>query len=194
MTAVDEDPRAALARLHEATSARFERTLAAVGHLPGCGRGCADCCVDELTVWQIEADHMRAWLIERIQRDPAFVLKVGPEGACAFLSEGRCQVYGARPYVCRSQGAVLRWLEDDGESIRERRETCPVHLRGVDLERLPEAALFHIGPAEGELVSLATRQLASTGGRGLPRRVGLRQLALAIAATGRGDQSFDSTD
>ena len=188
MTAPDDGALVALARLHDATSARFEGTLAAVGATPGCGRGCADCCLDDLSVWQIEADHIAAWLAEHALKNPTFILKIGHIGACAFLNDGRCQVYGARPYVCRSQGAVLRWYEDDGQQVSERRDTCPIHLQGVALDRLPEAALFDIGPAEGELVSLATSQLASKGGRGLPQRVGLRQLAVELASQERGDQ------
>ena len=181
MNPPDASGRAALTRLHEQTSARFGRTLAAVGQAPGCGDGCASCCVDDLSVWQIEADHIQAWLIDEAGKEPGLTLRVGPVGACAWLRDGRCQVYPVRPYVCRSQGAVLRWFEDDGQGVSERRDTCPVHLQEVALDRLPEAALFDIGPAEGALVSLATNELAAQGGRGLPQRVLLRQLAVDLA-------------
>lgn len=186
----------ALSRLHEQTSARFSRTLAAVGQPPGCGRGCADCCVDDLSVWQVEADLIQAWFVEQTAADANRSLQVGPTGACAFLRDGQCQIYPARPYVCRSQGAVLRWHEDDGQQVSERRDTCPLHLQDVALDALPEAALFDIGPAESTLIALATNELASRGGRGLPQRVVLRQLAdsLAKGAPGVGgdDQRSES--
>jgi len=74
-----------------------------------CRQGCSDCCTDGLTVLLIEA--------AVIQRHHADLLERGdprPPGACAFLDgEGRCRIYAQRPYVCRTQGLPLRWLEED---------------------------------------------------------------------------------
>ena len=182
----DAAERRELSGLHERTSERFERTLAAVGVAPGCGDGCDACCVDGLTVWQLEADAVVDWLLRDATMAHRQAFRPGPEGACVFLREGSCQVYPVRPYVCRSQGAVLRWYEADGDDADgddavERRDTCPVHLRDVSLARLPDAALFDIGPAEADLAALASRQLGALGGRGLPQRVGLRALGMDLA-------------
>ncbi len=186
-----------LAELHGRVDRRFETTLAAVGQPPGCAAGCNACCVDGLTVWQVEATAIIRWLAARAA-EGAPPLRPQAPGRCVFLVEERCAIYPVRPYVCRSQGAVLRWHEvaesssgddswhgDDGEAgadpTIERRDTCPEHLHEVDLQSLPESALFTIGPAESELVMLAARELAIGGGRGLPERVALRDLALAWA-------------
>jgi len=169
---------AALRDLHERTDRRFEETSARLPARIGCGPGCSACCVDGLTVFEPEAERIRSW----VQETGASV-QVGSQGACAFLDgAGRCQVHPARPYVCRSQGAVLRWFEPE-----ERRATCDQHLHGVELSGLAEAALFDLGPAESDLVVLATRRLQERGGRGLPGRRALRELAqeLAADATGR---------
>jgi hypothetical protein len=83
-----------------------------------CRNGCASCCVDDLTVFAVEA--------EAIQRGFGELLREGTphvEGACAFLDEaGGCRVYAQRPYVCRTQGLPLRWLEETttGEIIERR--------------------------------------------------------------------------
>ncbi len=163
---------ARLARLHAATDQRFMGTVSALPQQIGCSSGCCSCCVDELTVWEPEAARISAH-VAKAQLN----IDVGPEGGCAFLLNGRCQVYEARPYVCRSQGAVLRYWDDEGEV----RQTCTEHLREVDLATLPAAALFDLGVAEQELASIASAHLGEKGGRGLPGRVFLRDLAHELA-------------
>ena len=160
-----------LAELHEQTDRRFSITTGALPASIGCGTGCSSCCVDELTVWQPEAERIAAWVAAT-----GHGVQPHPAGRCAFLKDGRCQVYPARPYVCRSQGAVLRFWDEEGE----RRDTCPEHLQALELSILPQGALFDLGPAEQELASIATAELAERGGRGLPERVALRSLALSL--------------
>jgi len=80
-----------------------------------CAVGCARCCHARLTVTTVEADAIalavrglpaaaRARLRETAARpaDPA-----APR--CAALDDGgRCQIYAARPLVCRSHGVPIR--------------------------------------------------------------------------------------
>jgi Fe-S-cluster containining protein len=133
-----------------------------------CGRGCNACCVDGLTVFEVEA--------ERIRRAHPELLREGaphPPGACAFLGDaGECRVYAERPYVCRTQGLPLRWIEEDerGERV-ERRDICPLNEQGEPLEALPERACWTLGPYEERLRGI---QEAADGGTG--RRVALRAL------------------
>ncbi len=132
-----------------------------------CRRGCADCCVDGLGVFEVEA--------EVIAREHAELLAYGtphPEGACAFLDvDGSCRIYQHRPYVCRTQGLPLRWLDEgaDEEPV-ERRDICPLNDHGEPLELLPAEACWTLGPFEQAL-----RELQAEGGRAL-RRVELRSL------------------
>lgn len=139
-----------------------------------CRAGCAGCCADDLTVFEIEAA-----VIER--RHGALLEAGAPHaaGACAFLDgEGRCRVYDARPYVCRTQGLPLRWLERDVDGAPvEARDVCPLNLEGVDLAEQPAEALWTVGPFEQRL---AERQAAVDGGEG--RRVALRDLFGATPA------------
>ncbi|MBK6464315.1 MAG: YkgJ family cysteine cluster protein [Myxococcales bacterium] len=141
-----------------------------------CRSGSASCCVDELTVFEVEA--------ARIRRHHGGLLASGaahPAGACAFLdAEGACRIYEDRPYVCRTQGLPLRWLEEDEPSAggagseplhqHELRDNCPKNEPGEALEELREEACWTLGPVETRLAEL---QVASA----LPRaRTRLRAL------------------
>jgi hypothetical protein len=107
-----------------------------------------------------------------------------PEGACAFLDlddEGSCRIYEDRPYVCRTQGLPLRWLDrdEDGEAF-EARDICPLNVDGTPLEELPSDALWTLGPFEQRL---AERQSSVDGGA--LTRVALRDLFPKPAEPGR---------
>lgn len=135
-----------------------------------CRAGCADCCADGLTVFTIEAAVIR--------RHHADLLASGEPhrpGACALLGpDGRCRVYEHRPYVCRTQGLPLRWLEEDeveGEIV-ESRDVCPLNVDGgPPLEELAADECWTIGPFEERL---AGRQASVDDGEG--ERVSLRAL------------------
>jgi len=116
-----------------------------------CRRGCTDCCVDDLTVFAVEAD--------RIRREYPHVLQSeapGRVGGCAMLGpDGACRVYHARPQVCRTQGVPLRWFADgpDG-TVVEHRDICPLNDPGPPIETLDPDACWLIGPTEGGLAQL----------------------------------------
>lgn len=131
-----------------------------------CRRGCSACCVDDLTVFEVEAAPIR--------RQHAELLASGAphaEGACAFLDdEGACRIYAERPYVCRTQGLPLRWLEErEGEDV-ELRDICALNEEGEPIEELSPDACWTIGPFEERLAHL---QLTVTDA---PTRVRLRDL------------------
>jgi len=116
-----------------------------------CQRGCSSCCVDELTVFEVEA--------ERIRQHHAELLATGEPhalGACAFLdSEGACRIYQQRPYVCRTQGLPLRWLEtEDDLTTVELRDICPLNEPGEPIEQLPAEECWTLGPFEERLARL----------------------------------------
>ncbi|HYL82538.1 MAG TPA: YkgJ family cysteine cluster protein [Candidatus Acidoferrum sp.] len=133
-----------------------------------CRKGCCGCCVDGLTVFEVEAESIR-------RHYPALLAEGAPhpEGACAFLDEaGACRIYEHRPYVCRTQGLPLRWIEErsDGNSV-ELRDICPLNENGPPIESIPEEDCWSIGPFEERLAGL---QAIADGGR--LRRMPLRSL------------------
>ena len=133
-----------------------------------CGRGCSSCCVDGLTVFEIEAERIRAAHPELLEHGAPH-----PPGACALLGDaGECRVYADRPYVCRTQGLPLRWLDaGPGDETVERRDICPLNEAGEPLEALAADACWTLGPVEDRL-----RRLQEATGDGAPRRVPLRAL------------------
>lgn len=151
-----------------------------------CGAGCMACCTDDLTVFAIEADLLRA-------RYPTLLADGQPHaaGACAMLDgDGRCRVYAERPYVCRTQGLPLRWLEEEVDGgvpvVYEGRDICPLNVEGgPPVEELPAAECWTIGPFEARLLAV---QQAQDGGVGL--RVPLRALFAAESGRDAGDRTI----
>jgi hypothetical protein len=168
----DRDPTGQVLETLERFHAEVDRLA---GHLETrhadrlrCGKGCSDCCVDHLTVFDVEA--------ERIRRAHPRLLREGrphSEGRCALLDDdGACRVYDVRPYVCRTQGLPLRWIEPDpAGGILEYRDICPLNeLTDQPLETIPHDGCWTLGPGEHEL---ATIQRSWTGDG---RRIRLREL------------------
>jgi hypothetical protein len=137
-----------------------------------CTRGCARCCVDDLTVFAVEALH--------IQRHHAALLREGaphPQGACAFLSgDGACRIYRERPYICRTQGLPLRWFERTGALPVERRDICPPEDTDPPITELDDRDCWLLGPYEARLAELQQRLDGAEGAPG--RRIALRSLFL----------------
>ncbi|MCU0588297.1 MAG: YkgJ family cysteine cluster protein [Syntrophobacteraceae bacterium] len=157
-----------LNRVYEAVDLAAEALIRLHGPRLRCRRGCRACCIDGLTVFEVEAmyiQHRHARLLEEEEAHP--------EGACAFLSpEGDCRIHESRPYVCRTQGLPLRWIEEasEGEMV-ELRDICPINDPGPPVEELPERACWSIGPVEE---CLARLQGSRDDGR--LRRIRLRSL------------------
>jgi len=168
MTTEASDPLAALVALHAEVDRKTEKLEARHAERLVCRQGCSDCCVDEISVFDVEAQRIRTNHEQLLatQRPHA-------PGACAFLDEaGACRIYDDRPYVCRTQGLPLRWFDDDGDGARtEWRDICPLNERAEEpLESLPADACWTIGATESGLGGL---QQAFDGTR---RRTRLRDL------------------
>lgn len=127
-----------------------------------CTRGCSGCCVDDLTVFEVEAATIVAKHAALLDTQAPH-----PPGRCAFLDdEGGCRIYEERPYVCRTQGLPLRWIEG---GARELRDICTLNAAGEPLETLPAADCWPIGPVESRLSAMQARTGSMT-------RVSLRSL------------------
>ena len=157
-------PVADVDRVHGAIDAAAAVIAARHGDRLACRRGCSGCCVDDLTVFEVEARAIAHHHPEVLVQAPHAV------GGCAFLdAEGACRIYNTRPYVCRTQGLPLRWLEDDGSELRD---VCPLNLVDEAIEQLPADACWPIGPVEARLAALQASALPD----GERRRVALRAL------------------
>jgi Fe-S-cluster containining protein len=146
---IDDAARAQLARLHRAVDSMVVPLVELHGARLQCKRGCHACCVDGLTVFALEAVQIAEHHRELLESG-----EPGPQGACAFLdAEGGCRIYAQRPYVCRTQGLPLRWVEASNDEVVEQRDVCELNF--VDeqetLVALPAAQCFTLGPVEERL-------------------------------------------
>jgi uncharacterized protein len=174
--AIEVETASSLVLLHRLVEQGAQRLHVLHGERLHCARGCSGCCVDDLSVFAIEADEIKAHHRGLLRTGVPHAL-----GGCAFLdSEGSCRIYAQRPYVCRTQGLPLRWLEETPERSmheeslqvlpREHRDICPLNDAGVPIEALAEDACWTLGPAEEGLANL---QIASNPAS---PRVSLRSL------------------
>ncbi len=139
---------ARLVQLHAAVDERAAQLSALHGARLQCRRGCSACCVDGITVFAVEAERIRAKHAELLARGAPHAA-----GACAFLgASGECRIHAERPYVCRTQGLPLRWLDE--ERGAELRDICTLNEAGDPLEALPEDAFWTLGPVEAQLAEL----------------------------------------
>ncbi|MDQ3280369.1 MAG: YkgJ family cysteine cluster protein [Acidobacteriota bacterium] len=147
--------------LHDEIDARAKALAEAHRERMQCRRGCFGCCVDDITVFEVEAERIRSGAAELLRNGTPH-----PPGRCAFLgSEGQCRIYELRPYVCRTQGLPLRWIDEDAEA--EYRDICELNDDpSAPMEMLEPEQCWSIGEFEERLARM-------NEGRG---RVGLREL------------------
>jgi uncharacterized protein len=132
-----------------------------------CRPGCAECCMDGISVNEVEAENIRRFF-PRLLKDEL----PHSEGACAFLDEkNKCRIYAARPYVCRTQGLPLHWVENQEGQNRAFRDICPQNDQGALLEELSENQCWKIGWVEEALA-----KLQHAFNKGSMTRINLRDL------------------
>lgn len=133
-----------------------------------CGKGCSACCIDNLTVFELEAENIRLHHADFLTNETPHSI-----GKCAFLDEsGACRIYANRPYVCRTQGLPLRWFDEpEDDEIVEYRDICELNEEGTDLIDLPAEECWSIGTFEARLA-----MLQSLSDNGKMTRIALRDL------------------
>ncbi len=145
-----EETLSAITAFHDQVDLHAARLYTQHGSRLTCHKGCASCCVDELTVFEVEALRIQS-------READFLAQAIPhaKGACAFLDhKGACRIYEHRPYVCRTQGLPLRWLEELEMEWVEYRDICPLNEAGPPLEELDEETCWTLGEVEQHLAAI----------------------------------------
>ncbi len=137
-----------------------------------CSKGCSKCCEVDRTVFGIEAQVLID-SIENLDEQAYQNLKnelksshAKELGHCAFLKDGACLVYEARPLICRSHGLVH--LRESGPHHCELNfeGTLPPKEQWIDEERL------------GTMLALLQREYEKSAE--FPTRVSLHQIAELI--------------
>ena len=157
-----------LARLYDLVDHQVEALTILHQDRLQCRQRCSLCCQDDLTVFEVEAANIR-----HHHADILAHAQPRAKGACAFLDEQEaCRIYPNRPYVCRTQGMPLRWIDErpDGSPV-EMRDICPLNEIGPPIEVLDIEHCWTIGPVEEALADLQTQidggQLRRVAMRGL---------------------------
>lgn len=115
-----------------------------------CKKGCFSCCKDDLEVFGIEAKNIQDEFADLLQNETE-----APKEGCAFLnSEGACRIYHARPFICRTHGVPIAFLEEDAEGFYELRDICPLNEEGEPLEELSDDSIFQNNAWEEKLAEL----------------------------------------
>lgn len=142
-------------RLHAAVDVMVAPLLARHDARLQCRQGCTGCCVDDLSVFEVEAATIKRHYAELLATEPAHA-----EGQCAFLDHaGACRIYAHRPYVCRTQGLPLRWREDDNSELRD---ICELNETPEPIEALATEDCWTLGPVEERLRTLQTEAAPTT--------------------------------
>lgn len=156
-----------LRKFYEAVDAQSAKLQKIHAERLNCKKGCAACCVDEIKVFEIEAENIKENHAELLENE-----KPHDAGKCAFLDEtDACRIYENRPYVCRTQGLPFRWFDEFESELVELRDICPLNEAGEPIEDLPENQCWTIGEFEAKLAEL---QKEFAGGE--MKRIALRDL------------------
>lgn len=142
-----------------------------------CSLACHGCCKPGLTVFPVEAEHIREYLTERPEllartlenekRDPHKGQR------CSFLdAKGACLIYPVRPVVCRTHGLPLEIREEE----RVYRDVCPLNFQEMPLEDLPRGGVLNL-QLINTLLTLITQ---NSHGERFPLREALSPRALVF--------------
>lgn len=137
---------------------KFSEIQVRQGFRMKCASGCQSCCVPDLTVFRIEKEnisaHIRATpgLAERLDELERGDPHQGTR--CRFLNQaGRCEVYDARPLVCRSHGAPL--FSKAGAGTRPLLDACPLNFAELkNLAELPPQDFINLDTINAVLAAL----------------------------------------
>jgi uncharacterized protein len=144
-----------MAALHARAAGSIHRLHVLHAERLHCAHGCKSCCVDDLTVFETEANLIREAHAQLLAESTPHA-----RGGCAFLSvDGGCRIYAERPYVCRTQGLPLRWVLESGDA--EQRDICPLNevaAPGQAIELLAAEDCWTLGPFEEQIAELEIAQ------------------------------------
>jgi hypothetical protein len=164
------------------------------GHMQ-CRAGCAGCCHADLSVSAVEAAAIRAHLASLPaparaalrQRAAAATAPSAEPPRCLMLdADDRCQIYEARPLVCRTQGLPLRYSAEliPASAVRLRGRDaavtwCPLNFTAAT----PPAAQILDAERVDALLALINRKHAAAHGQDPLARTPLGELATEPSAT-----------
>jgi hypothetical protein len=123
----------------------FARVHGRYGAQMKCAEGCSECCGVQLTLSPVEAEALRehlATLPESVRARLAAraVALEHAAGPCPALdANGRCDVYEARPLICRTHGVPMRTPRAASLPVLDERDglaVCHLNFEGMPLDEV----------------------------------------------------------
>jgi len=92
-----------------------------------CKKGCSSCCMN-FQVLPVEYFSM----LEQLKANPPQQFREldSEDEDCNFLIEDMCQVYAARPIICRTHGLPLLFMNQEGDAWEL--SACPLNFKKFD--------------------------------------------------------------
>ena len=122
-----------------------------------CKEGCHACCEADLTVLEVEANNIRAYLNEHpeVVKQLQEIEQTDPHQGtrCKMLNaQGKCSIYPVRPFICRSHGAPIAIAQEDYFQI----DVCPLNFTDNPIEELGPENFFILDDWNEVLLNCAT--------------------------------------
>jgi len=120
-----------------------------------CRAGCSDCCRARLSITRVEEAFLRRHLAARPELERAELERRARDETremCPALdAAGRCQVYEARPLICRSYGVPLRRRGEVRLVNPPLVDVCDKNFVGTSLKMLSDRDVFEQTSLEAEV-------------------------------------------
>ena len=160
MNAAEKEPIARLAELARRVDRDFSEIRQRRQAWMECRAGCSDCCRARLSITRVEETFLRRHLntLPAAQRTE-LARRAGDktrEMCPALDSGGRCQIYEARPLICRSYGVPLRRRREVSLVNPPVIDVCDKNFIGTSLKMLPEKDVFEQTNLEADVSEIDT--------------------------------------
>jgi Fe-S-cluster containining protein len=134
-----------------------------------CSRGCSSCCTS-ITLFPVEAAALNDAL-ESLPDDRKTAIRLHvaahAEGErCPLLEDHSCQLYAARPIICRTHGLPIIY----SEGTERRTDCCPLN-QSDDEQPLPGSTIIDIDRLNTLLVAVNALFLSHLDDDSLPDRL-----------------------
>lgn len=127
----ERDAPGPLVQLRARVDAHFAAAVERTPDAFACRPGCAQCCHQLFSVFEVEAAPIRAGLAALPEAVRARVQAQGEDPAlehCALLVDSECAVYDQRPLICRSHGLPIAVADEAAPDGPLRVDHCPLNF------------------------------------------------------------------
>jgi uncharacterized protein len=121
-----------------------------------CKAGCDQCCMD-FGMLPVEFFAISYEAGERISNG----VMPSSEQGCPFLIDHRCVIYQSRPFICRTQGLPLLFMNDDQWEL----SACELNFTEYDFDNFTEEITFPQDKYNSRLFMLNRKYIESLPGQ-----------------------------